>query len=177
LLTELPQLDELLAQYAAAMGSDAVPYRNQAYRVANLCIAFAPRDPDTVRKIAIAAALHDMGIWTNKTFDYLQPSIELARTYLERVGKASGQPKSTTMILEHHKISPYRGRAEWLVESFRKSDWIDVTWGLLSFGVPRTRLQELHRQWPDAGFHMGLVKQALKRFRAHPLSPLPMFRA
>lgn len=81
------------------------------------------------------------------------------------------------MILEHHKISPYRGRADWLVESFRKSDWIDVTWGLLSFGVPRTRLQDLQRRWPDAGFHMGLVRQALKRFRTHPWSPLPMVRA
>ena len=87
-LTEIPQLDELLAQHAAAMGRDAVPYRNHAYRVANLCIGFSPRDPDTVHKIAIAAGLHDMGIWTNKTFDYLQPSIELARAHLARVGRA-----------------------------------------------------------------------------------------
>ena len=176
-LTEIPQLDELLAQHAAAMGSDAVPYRNHAYRVANLCIAFAPRDPDTVHKIAIAAALHDMGIWTDKTFDYLEPSIELARTHLERVGKAEWTAEITAMILEHHKISPYRGRADWLVESFRKSDWIDVTWGLRSFGVPRTRFQELQRRWPDAGFHMGLVKQELKRLLTHPWSPLPMVRA
>jgi hypothetical protein len=177
LLTEIPQLDELLAQHAAAMGSDAVPYRNHAYRVANLCIALAPRNPDTVHKIAIAAALHDMGIWTQRTFDYLVPSMELARAHLERVGKAEWTAEITTMILEHHKISPYRGRADWLVEPFRKSDWIDVTWGLRSFGVPRSRLQELQRQWPDAGFHTGLVKQELKRFLTHPWSPLPMFRA
>ena len=175
--TELPQLDELLAQHAAAMGSDAVPYRNHAYRVANLCLAFVPRDPDTVHKIAITAALHDMGIWTHKTFDYLRPSIELARAHLERAGKAEWTAEISTMILEHHKISPYRGRAEWLVESFRRSDWIDVTWGLLRFGVSRASLQDLQRQWPDAGFHMGLVKQTLKRFRTHPWSPLPMFRA
>src|SRR5262245_38270853 len=88
LLTEIPQLDELLAQHTAAMGSDAVPYRNHAYRVANLCIAFASRDPDTVHKVAIAAALHDMAIWTQGTFDYIPPSIELARTHLKRIGKA-----------------------------------------------------------------------------------------
>jgi HD domain-containing protein len=176
-LTEIPQLGELLAQHTAVMGRDAVPYGNHAYRVANLCIAFASRDPDTVHKVAIAAALHDMGIWTNQTFDYLPPSIELARTHLERIGRAEWIAEITTMILEHHKISPYRGRADWLVESFRKSDWIDVTWGLLSFGVPRTRLQELQRQWPDAGFHMGLVKQELRQLRTHPLNPLPMFRA
>jgi len=177
LLTEILQLDELLAQHAAVMGSDAVPYRNHTYRVANLCIGFAPRDPDTVHKIAIAAALHDMGIWTDRTFDYLAPSMELARIHLGRIGKAEWTDEITTMILEHHKISPYRGRADWLVESFRKSDWIDVTLGLRSFGVPRTRLQELRRRWPDAGFHRGLVGQELKRFLTHPWSPLPMFRA
>ena len=177
LLTEIPQLDELLAQHAADMGSDAVPYRNHTYRVANLCVSFASRDPATVHKIAIAAALHDMGIWTNKTFDYLPPSIELARTHLERVGKAEWTAEITTMILEHHKITQYRGRADWLVECFRRSDWIDVTWGLVNFGVPRSRLQDLRRQWPDAGFHRGLVKQELKQLRTHPLNPLPMFRA
>src|SRR5262249_62417469 len=86
LLDEIPQLDELLAQHTEAMGSDAVPYRNHAYRVANLCIAFAPRDPDTLHKIAIAAALHDMGIWTKGTFDYLPPSIELAHADPEKIG-------------------------------------------------------------------------------------------
>jgi len=177
LVDEIPQLDELLAEHTAAMGSDAVPYRNHAYRVANLCIALAPRDPDMVHKIAIAAALHDMGIWTEGTFDYLPPSIELARKHLERIGKREWTDEITTMILEHHKISPYRGRTDWLVEPFRKSDWIDVTVGLRSFGVPRTRLQALRRRWPDAGFHLGLVRQELKRLLTHPWSPLPMFRA
>jgi len=176
LLDEIPQLDELLAQHTAAMGSDAVPYRNHAYRVANLCIAFAPHDPDTEHKIAIAAALHDMGIWTQGTFDYIPPSIALARTHLERIGKTEWTPEITTMILEHHKISPYQGRADWLVESFRKSDWIDVTMGLRRFGVPSTRLQNLRRRWPDAGFHRGLVRQELKWLRIHPWNPLPMFR-
>ena len=97
LLDEIPPLDELLAQHAAAMGCDAVPYRNHAYRVANLCIAFASRDSDTVHKIAIAAALHDMGIWTQGTFDYLDPSIELARAHLERIGKAEWTAEIVTM--------------------------------------------------------------------------------
>lgn len=177
IIGEIPQLDELLAQHAAAMGRDAVPYGNHAYRVANLCLDFAPRDPDTTHKIAIAAALHDMGIWTDKTLDYLQPSAELARRHLLRIGKIEWIPELHAMILAHHKISPYRGRADWLVEPFRKSDWIDVTVGLRSFGIRRTRLQELRRRWPDAGFHRGLVRQELKRIATHPWNPLPMFRA
>src|SRR5215470_290714 len=98
LITEIPQLDELLVQHAAAIGRDAVTYRNHAYRVANLCMGFAPRDPDTVHKVAIAAALHDMGIWTDGTWDYLPPSIELARAHLERIGKTEWTPEITSMI-------------------------------------------------------------------------------
>jgi hypothetical protein len=176
-LDEIPQLDELLAQHTAAMGRDAVPYRNHAYRVANLCIGFASNDPGTVHKVAIAAALHDMGIWTQGTFDYLPPSIELARAHLERIGKTQWTAEITAMILEHHKISPYRGRADWLVEPFRKADWIDVTVGIRNFGVPWSKLEDLRRRWPDAGFHLGLVQQELKWFPHHPWNPLPMFRA
>jgi hypothetical protein len=159
------------------LGRDAVSYGNHAYRVAHLCLDFASRDPDTVHKVAIAAALHDMGIWAERTFDYIRPSIALARTHLERIGKTEWTSEITAMILEHHKLSPYRGRRDWLVEPFRQSDWIDVTWGFFSFGVPRARLQDLRRRWPDAGFHMGLVKQELKWLRIRPWNPLPMFRA
>ena len=34
-------------------------------------------------KIAVAAVFHDIGIWSNKTFDYLEPSVALAREYLK----------------------------------------------------------------------------------------------
>ena len=39
----------------------------------NFCIAFVGRSD--IEKIAVAAAFHDLGIWTNKTFDYIPPSI------------------------------------------------------------------------------------------------------
>jgi HD superfamily phosphodiesterase len=48
-------------------------YKNHAYRVANLCVAFSSGDGAQLEKIATAAAFHDLGIWTNHTFDYLGP--------------------------------------------------------------------------------------------------------
>lgn len=80
------------------------------------------------------------------------------------------------MILEHHKISAYRGDPHGLVESFRRADWIDVTRGLRTFGLPRKLLGEIFSTWPSAGFHKRLVQLSLKRLRTHPLSPLPMIR-
>jgi len=35
-----------------------------------------------VEKIAAAAVFHDLGIWTDRTFDYIAPSIAIAREYL-----------------------------------------------------------------------------------------------
>jgi hypothetical protein len=165
LLKEIGTLDVLLHDHAAVLGADFTAYRNHTYRVANLCVAQSSGAPDHVEKIAIAAAFHDMGIWTDATFDYLPPSIRLASNYLTRSGKATWIPEITAMILEHHKILPYRGEGHALVEPFRRSDWVDVSRGLLTFGL-----------WPNAGFHKMLLRLELKRLRTHPFSPLPMMR-
>lgn len=78
MLTELRVLEDVLLAHAPQLGADLPGYRNHAYRVANLCAALRPPDADSHERIAIAAALHDLGIWTADTFDYLPPSIELA---------------------------------------------------------------------------------------------------
>lgn len=176
LLTEIKTLDEVLQSHAESLGSEALAYNNHAYRVANFCAALSSREPDTIQKIAIAAAFHDLGIWTASTFDYLRPSRGLACEYLARVGKSDWGPEISAMILEHHKITPYREHDEWLVEPFRRADCVDVTRGLRRFGLPSALLREVFSTWPDAGFHRGLVGLSLRRLRSHPLSPLPMFR-
>ena len=63
MLTEIAKLDEVLNAHAAALGGDFAGYRNHAYRVMNLCLALSPIRADR-KKIAIAAAFHDLGIWT-----------------------------------------------------------------------------------------------------------------
>ena len=176
MLTEIATLDELLDAHAAELGNDFTAYRNHTYRVVNLCAALSASDPQQLQKMAIAAAFHDMGIWTDGTFDYLQPSIRLAGTHLAQSGRAEWTAEITGMILEHHKISAWRGDPRWLVEPFRRADWIDVSRGLRTFGLPRKLLGEIFATWPDAGFHKRLVQLSLKRLRTHPLSPLPMMR-
>jgi len=169
-------LDELLATHRAELGADFDPYRNHAYRVANLCLQGGWPSGETVEKVGIAAALHDMGIWTDGTFDYLQPSIRLAADYLARAGRASWTDEITAMIREHHKITPWRGSAGWLVERFRRADWTDVTWGAFSHGETRKFIRGLYATWPDAGFHALLVRLELRHLRQHPLNPLPVLR-
>jgi HD domain len=158
-----------------AIGGDFAAYRNHTYRVVNLCVALSPATGEDLQKICIAAAFHDMGIWTAGTFDYLSPSVTLAHAHLARIGKSEWAEVITAMILEHHKISTYRG-AWTVVDAFRRADWVDVSMGLRSFGLSGTTVDQIRRTWPSAGFHWRLVELTLERWRRHPLSPLPMLR-
>lgn len=172
----IPTLDAILGAHAGIIGPDLTPYRNHCYRIANLCVAQSSSNAETLEKIAIAAAFHDLGIWTDHTFDYLEPSVRQVEPYLASRDLGSWTREIDAMIRQHHKITPYRGEAGALVEPFRRADWIDVTRGLRLFGIPRAYLNALYARWPDAGFHRLLLKLELRHLRQHPLNPLPVFR-
>lgn len=175
LLTSVQAVDEILNDHASDLGRDFSGYQNHVYRVVNLCTAIVGK-PGDLEKIAIAAAFHDLGIWTSKTFDYIPPSMALAREYLASRGQTDWTGEIERMISDHHKITSSTASSGSLVESFRRADWIDVTRGLRTFGVPRPFIQAVFARWPNAGFHWGLVKLTLERLRTHPLTPLPMFK-
>jgi hypothetical protein len=175
LLTHITTINQVLEGHASALGNDFVAYRNHVYRVVNLCVAIT-RGRGDLEKIAAAAAFHDLGIWTDRTFDYIPPSIALAREYLVARAREDWITEISAMIADHHKITPSMADSTSLVEAFRQADWIDVTGGLRSFGIPHPFVARLFATWPDAGFHWRLVQLAIHRFRTHPLTPLPMVR-
>lgn len=74
-------------EFRSIIGNDFVGYQNHCIRMAGCCLALLSRqtqntDINAVEKIAIAAAFHDIGIWTANTIDYLQPSIPPMLDYL-----------------------------------------------------------------------------------------------
>jgi hypothetical protein len=176
LLTRIPALDAVLQSHEHALGADSTGYRNHCYRVVNLCVALSPDAEKDIEKLALAAAYHDIAIWTSGTFDYLQPSIRLADEHLGRSGQANWAPEINAMICEHHKIFPYRAQPDWLVEPFRKADLIDVSKGFIRFGLRRDFLHDVNSRWPSAGFHKKLVRLTVAEFQTHPLRPLPMLK-
>jgi hypothetical protein len=171
----VPTIDEVLHDHESELGRDFDAYRNHAYRVFNLCAAIV-KDRGDLEKIAVAAVFHDLGIWTNETFDYIPPSIALVREYLVARGRTAWTAEIEGMIADHHKITTTVANQELLVEPFRQADWIDVTRGLRTFGVSRPLIRSVFAAWPDGGFHWRLVQLSLERFRTHPLSPLPMVK-
>jgi len=176
LLTILPTVEEVLHKHASDLGHDLSGYRNHVYRVVNLSVAIVGDTGVELEKIAIAAVFHDLGIWTNRTFDYIAPSVALAREHLAARGMVDWIPEVEAMIVDHHKGTSSRPDPQSLVESFRRADWIDVTCGLRAFGLPRQFITAVRATWPDAGFHRRLVRLTVDRFWKHPLNPLPMVK-
>jgi hypothetical protein len=176
LVTSLPTVEEVLDDHASELGHDLIAYRNHVYRVVNLCLAIVGNSRVEVEKIAVAAVFHDLGIWTNNTFDYIVPSVTIAREHLAARGMADWIPEIEAMIVDHHKVTPSRANPQSLVESFRRADWIDVSRGLRRFGLPRRFIAALAATWPSAGFHRRLVMLTIDRFWKHPLKPLPMVK-
>jgi hypothetical protein len=168
-------IENLLQRFKPIIGEDYDRYRNHLYRVFLNCLLL-DTDQANEKKYAIAVVFHDIGIWTNHTIDYLSPSIEQAKIYLANTGKQDWIDEVSQMIYWHHKISRYQGEHEKTVGTFRKADWIDVSLGLLNFGVDKKKIEENKRVLPNLGFHLFLLKQIVKNFFRHPFNPLPMFK-
>ncbi len=176
IIAAIPIIDDVLETHAAALGHDVTGYRNHTYRVANLCVALAPRGHDRLETIAVAAAFHDLGIWTAGTFDYIAPSVASARHWLALRGHEAWSAEVAAMIVDHHKVFASTADPASLVEPFRQADWIDVLWGMPRFGLPRSFVRDVRTRWPDAGFHARLLQLTRQRLLTHPLSPLPMVK-
>ncbi|HSW11323.1 MAG TPA: hypothetical protein VLI06_00700 [Solimonas sp.] len=171
-----PVLDELLQAHAAALGADATAYRNHCLRVLNYYCWLRTPDEDELRHAAVALAFHDLGIWTDGTFDYLAPSARRMRDWVAAQAPDLDADLIEAMILQHHKITPWRGERREAVEALRRADWIDVLLGMAGYGVSRQFRREVMAALPDAGFHWRLVQLSSRRLLTRPWSPMPMMR-
>jgi len=179
--THIATLETLLQQWRPSLGQDYITYRNHVYRVINHCIVYAekndiPLSHDTLEIIAIAAAFHDIGIWLDNTFDYLQPSAQRANNYLVQEGKGGWIETVTNMINEHHKVTSFSSNKKDLVEMFRQADWVDVSMGTLCFQIPWVNIREIRKVFPYEGFHRKLIQLTFAHSLKAPLNPLPMFK-
>jgi hypothetical protein len=170
-----PLVDEILHAHSDALGAHAGPYRHHVYRALHYYLALAGIDGDAPDSVLVAAAFHDIGIWTDRTFDYLPPSARRAGEYLAARDLDALVPEVTTVIEEHHKLRAYRG-AFASAELFRRADLVDVSTGVVRFGLPAAFVRDVKAAFPDDGFHRYLVSLAARQLVKHPFRPLPMVR-
>jgi predicted metal-dependent HD superfamily phosphohydrolase len=167
-------VDDILAAHASVLGADATGYGNHVYRGLHYFAALAGGDVEPPASVLVAAAFHDLGIWTERTFDYLEPSTRAALAYLSSRGLDALIPEVAALIAEHHKLRVYRGPHARNVELFRRADLADLSLGIVRSGLPAGLVRSVKAAFPDAGFHARLLALAASQFLKHPLRPLPM---
>jgi hypothetical protein len=175
IVTQHPVIDAVLATWHDALGKDASGYRGHVYRVFNLTRALAGTAADD-EAIAVAAALHDLGIWSDGTFDYLAPSARRATEHLAAAHLHADPDEVARMIALHHQITRCATTAGPLAEAFRRADLVDVSLGIVRFGLPRAFVRDTRAAFPNAGFHRCLLRIATAWMVQHPTRPLPMMR-
>jgi hypothetical protein len=172
----IPLLEEILEEWRKEIGKDYQGYRNHVYRVVHFCSALHPCNEEEREKIIIAGCFHDLGIWTNNTFNYLEPSMELAKNYVKKERNASWLGEIDRMIYFHHKIRRLKDIHCPLVELFRKADLVDVSLGVIRFGLSKEQVRKIKRGFPNSGFHKRLLQLTLSEFKRNPLKPLPVMK-
>ena len=173
----IQHLENILSEYKTLINKDYQGYLNHCIRMAGCCLMLSQKqDPESIHKIAIAAAFHDIGIWTANTLDYLPPSIEALNQYLAAHQLIHFQEELSLMITEHHKLSSTHYPKYPLVEYFRQADYADFSLGIIRFGIPLNAYKQLKSTYPNAGFHKTLFYLGIKRFFRKPWNPLPMFK-
>lgn len=176
LLDKHPLAEMLFELWQPALGADATAYRNHVYRVLNFASYHSGAEGDDLEQLIIAGVFHDLGIWSDGTFDYLDPSIMRAAQWLRENDHEDWITSVSIIIREHHKIRPYRGDHARLVEAFRRADLADVSLGLIRPGLPKDVVRLVRRHFPNAGFHKRLLQLAFRQFLRQPWRPMPMLR-
>lgn len=171
-----PISERLLTDWRDALGRDADSYGNHVRRVLAMAADLSGATDEDLDLLAIAAAFHDVGIWLDGTFDYLEPSVARAAGYLRDTGRTESTDEVATIIRQHHRMRPWRHPDGRLVEAFRRADWLDVCLMALPSRVPRTRRRALVRTFPRRGFHRRLLVIGARWWGRHPLRPLPMLK-
>lgn len=174
--TRIDLVEDILSPWRETIGADYEAYRGHVYRMLHCCLALHPATAEERDRLIVAAVHHDIGLWTANTLDYLPPSIDQARIWLEANGRADWIPAISLMILEHHKLTPYRGSGGPLVEVFRRGDLADFSLGLFAEGLPSGLMRALKTAFPNRGFHRMLLRRAGGWFMRHPLNPTPFAR-
>ncbi|MGK3868286.1 hypothetical protein ABI118_15920, partial [Enterococcus faecium] len=74
--------------------------------------------------LQVAAAFHDLGIWSDHTVDYIPPSVREARAYALANGFAAEAEEIALMVGTHHQVRADQVPQFPLVEVFRRADLV-----------------------------------------------------
>ena len=155
-----PHVEELLGRFEKLIGKDFPGYRNHIYRTITYAMHFLENAEEHERIVETAFVYHDIGLWTDRELAYLEPSEAVAIADNEEFGWGLDPELLRGAIHWHHKIFPYNGPHQRIIEACRKADWIDASKGMLRKGISKAAIKEVEAAFPNLGFHDTLLRLA-----------------
>jgi putative nucleotidyltransferase with HDIG domain len=127
--------------------------------------------------IAVAALLHDIGLYPGASRGgvYTADGAELAREMLTtHLWSPDRIRLCADAIDRHHEVRGQLARGG-EVEAIRLADLVDLSGGLLAFGVDRRWLRALNQAVPRDGLIGELARELGRAFRQRPLTVPQIF--
>lgn len=165
-------VDNVLDGWRIMLGSDFIDYRNHCYRMLNFCLAFCSEHDDAVDKVSIAAVFHDLSTWAGSSISSLASSRRMIREYLLETDLSSWCEEIETMIEFRHKDMKYSNYPDWLVEPFRKADWINRSEGRLKFGLSADYVAAVMVTFPGSAVQQHVGKLSTTTIDGEPCAGL-----
>lgn len=153
-----PRVEELLARFEPQIGKDFAGYKNHVYRTITYAMHFLDYDEQYEQLVETAFVYHDIGLWTDAKLAYLEPSEAHALMDNKKYGWGLDEQALFGAIHWHHKITPYQGEHERLINACRKADWIDASMGMIKKGLPASMIKEVEAAFANNGFHKTLLR-------------------
>lgn len=166
IIRNVPLAEEILESHRHRAHGDDIgwdAYKAHVYRIFNFARALTPESPDRDEKLAIAAAFHDLAAFD--TIDYLVPSIEAQDAWLQKTGRQAWSNELALIIAQHHRLAGYGSSRPYapLVEAIRRADLVDVSQGLIRFGLPRSYVSEVRGAFDAGVFFKRVIPSGVVR--------------
>lgn len=157
-----------LAALREGAGGPGTPMEGHCVRQFLISERLAGSEPYDREVLLVACWLHDAGLYTASRAAYVTEGALLARRVLEPFGWTPERLRLCMDACEQHHAPTSRRALGLEVELVRRSDLVDVSAGLLTFGLDRAWLRQLGREHPRTGFYPMLLKAVGSELRRRP---------
>jgi len=153
-----PRLDQLLSRYEYLLGNDYEGYLNHVLRVITYAMFFLKNEEDHELVVEVVCAYYNIGPWVNRELEYLVESQVFAQACSRKFGWDINPTLLHGTIHWHHKLIPYEGQHQKVIEACRKANWIDISKGRIRKGLPESAIAIVEDAFPNLGFHKSLLR-------------------
>ena len=173
LIKDNETFEAIFQEHKLVLGKDFEHYRGHCYRILNYMNYWKLNEVE-FKTCEVAIPFHDMGIWTHKTMDYLEVSFEGAKKYIEEKKLDIEKDSLENIIVNHHKISKIKDNS--LAEKLRKADLIDLSFGVIKFGIDQKAMHSIVSEFPFLEFQQVIFKKVFSHAVRNILNPFPMLK-